>query len=64
MAGFEAASRAGSAPALGEGSGVCSRLIIAGRVRSRLNGSEGLAVASRRSGEGLGAGGWGLTVDR
>ena len=41
----------------GEGCGVCGRLIIAGRVRGRLNGSEGLAVASRRSGEGLAAGG-------
>ena len=36
---------------------VCGRLPRAGRVRSRLNGSEGLAVASRRSGEGLEAGG-------
>ena len=51
------------ATALGEGCAVCNRLIIAGRVRSRLNGSEGLAVASRRSGEGLGAGGWGLGAD-
>ena len=42
------------ATALGEGCEVCNRLIIAGRVRSRLNGSEGLAVASRRSGEGRG----------
>ena len=41
----------------GEGCEVCNRLIIAGRVRSRLNGSEGLAVASRRSGEGLEADG-------
>ena len=42
---------------LGEGCEVCGRLPRAGRVRSRLNGSEGLAVASRRSGEGLEAGG-------
>ena len=34
--------------------GACGGLPRAGRVRSRLNGSEGLAVASRRSGEGLG----------
>ena len=44
----------------GEGCGVCRRLPRAGRVRGRLNGSEGLAVASRRSGEGLEAGGWRL----
>ena len=42
------------ATALGEGCAVCGRLPRAGRVRSRLNGSEGLAVASRRSGEGRG----------
>ena len=48
------------ATALGEGCAVCGRLPLAGRVRSRLNGSEGLAVASRRSGEGLEAGGWRL----
>ena len=39
----------------GEGCEVCGCLPRAGRVRSRLNGSEGLAVASRRSGEGLAA---------
>ena len=49
------------ATALGECCEVCGRLPRAGRVRSRLNGSEGLAVASRRSGEGRG---WRLTVDR
>ena len=36
------------------GCGVCSRLHRVGRVRSRLNGSEGLAGRSRRSGEGHG----------
>ena len=55
------------ATALGEGCEVCGRLPRAGRVRSRLNGSEGLAVASRRSGEGRGwrleAGGWRLEAD-
>ena len=45
-----------------KGCAVCNRLIIAGRVRSRLNGSEGLAVASRRSGEGLEADGWRMTA--
>ena len=48
------------ATSLGEGCEVCGRLPRAGRVRSRLNGSEGLAVASRRSGEGLEAGSWKL----
>ena len=52
---------AGLATALGEGCEVCSRLPRAGRVRSRLNGSEGLAVASRRSGEGRG---WRLTAEK
>ena len=51
---FGAEDGAGLATALGEGCAVCNRLIIAGRVRSRLNGSEGLAVASRCSGEGRG----------
>ena len=51
-------------PHWAKGCGACGRLPRAGRVRSRLNGSEGLAVASRRSGEGRGwrleAGGWRL----
>ena len=52
------------ATALVEGCEVCGRLPRAGRVRSRLNGSEGLAVASRRSGEWLEVGGWRrLTAD-
>ena len=58
-----------------KGCGACGRLPLAGRVRSRLNGSDGLAVASRRSGERLAAdglkargwrleaGGWGLGAD-
>ena len=54
---FGAEDGAGLATALGEGCAVCNRLIIAERVRSRLNVSERLAVASRRSGEGLEAGG-------
>ena len=37
--------------------GACGCLPRAGRVRGRLNGSEVLAVASRRSGEGLDADG-------
>ena len=43
-----------------KGCGACGRLPRAGRVRSRMNGSEGLAVASRRSGEGRG---WRLEAD-
>ena len=50
-------------PHWAKGCAVCIRLPRAGRVRSRLNGSEGLAVASRRSGEGLEADGWRLTAD-
>ena len=44
-------------PHWAKGCAVCSRLPRVGRVRGRLNGSEGLAVASRRSGEGLTVGG-------
>ena len=38
-----------------KGCAVCGCLPRAGRVNGRLNCAEGLAVASRRSGEGLGA---------
>ena len=55
------AGRAQDLAVLGaKGCGACGRLPRAGRVRSRMNGSEGLAVASRRSGEGRG---WRLEAD-